>query len=98
MKAQPQRDCPRKMPDDFHGVPTARASNVTLMRCLVLLCLAGALSNRPLGAEVEIGRILVKNGTLFTLQADETSPRKGYLLAGEDGKILRVGYGDPPPG
>lgn len=68
------------------------------MRCLVLLCLAGALSNRPLGAEVEIGRILVKNGTLFTLQADETSPRKGYLLAGEDGKILRVGYGDPPPG
>ena len=49
-------------------------------------------------AEVEVGRILVRNGTLFTLQPGETNPRKGYLLAGEDGKILRVGYGDPPPG
>ena len=68
------------------------------MRCLVLCCLAGAALAAPLRAEVEIGRILVKNGILFTLQSDETQPRKGYLLAGEDGKILRVGYGDPPPG
>lgn len=45
-----------------------------------------------------MGRILLKNGTLFTLQAGETEPRRGYLLGGDDGKILRVGYGDPPPG
>ncbi len=68
------------------------------MRCPVLHCLALAAVALPLRADVEVGRILVKNGMLFTLQADETSPRKGYLLAGEDGKILRVGYGDPPPG
>ncbi len=68
------------------------------MRCLILACLAGTLCPLPLRAEVEVGRILVKNGIVFTLQADETQPRKGYLLAGDDGKILRVGYGDPPPG
>jgi cytosine/adenosine deaminase-related metal-dependent hydrolase len=68
------------------------------MRCLILACLAGLLSAIPVRAEVEVGRILVKNAVLFTLQADETSPRRGYLLAGDDGKILRVGYGDPPPG
>jgi len=68
------------------------------MRCLTLTLLAGALATLPLRAEVEVGRILVKNGILFTMQADETSPRRGYLLAGDDGKILRVGYGDPPPG
>ena len=68
------------------------------MRCLTLACLAGSLAVLPLRAEVEVGRILVKNGILFTMQPDETAPRKGYLLAGDDGKILRVGYGDPPPG
>ena len=98
MKAQPPRGCPRKIPDDFHGVREVRASSFTTMRCLVRLCLAGAALAVPLRADVEIGRILVKNGILFTLQADETQPRKGFLLAGEDGKILRVGYGDPPPG
>ncbi len=47
---------------------------------------------------MEVGRILVKNGLLFTLQPGETEPHRGYLLGGDDGKILRVGYGDPPPG
>ena len=68
------------------------------MRCLILACIAWALASLPVRAEVEVGRILVKNALLFTLQADETTPRRGYLLAGDDGKILRVGYGDPPPG
>jgi cytosine/adenosine deaminase-related metal-dependent hydrolase len=68
------------------------------MRCLILACVASALAALPLRAEVEVGRILVKNAILFTLQPDETAPRRGYLLAGDDGKILRVGYGDPPSG
>jgi 5-methylthioadenosine/S-adenosylhomocysteine deaminase len=65
---------------------------------LCVLGLSAALVPLSAGAQVVTGRILVKNGTLFTLQADETAPRRGYLLAGDDGKILRVGYGDPPPG
>jgi 5-methylthioadenosine/S-adenosylhomocysteine deaminase len=68
------------------------------MRFPFLLGLAAILIPAALHAEVEVGRILVKNGILFTMRADETEPRKGYLMAGEDGKILRVGYGDPPPG
>ena len=67
------------------------------MRLPALLALA-ALLLPSARAEVEVGRILVRNGTLFSLQAGDTDPRRGYLLAGEDGKILRVGYGDPPPG
>jgi 5-methylthioadenosine/S-adenosylhomocysteine deaminase len=70
---------------------------MTAWKCLFLLVLAAA-APVSLRADVVVGRILVKNGILFTLQADETTPQRGYLLAGEDGKILRVGYGDPPPG
>jgi 5-methylthioadenosine/S-adenosylhomocysteine deaminase len=71
---------------------------MTRLRSLCLLGLFAAWLPCSSIADVVVGRILVRNGILFTLQADETAPRRGYLLAGEDGKILRVGYGDPPPG
>jgi cytosine/adenosine deaminase-related metal-dependent hydrolase len=71
---------------------------MTARKALFLLGLAAAAAPASLRADVVVGRILVKNGILFTLRADETAPQRGYLLAGEDGKILRVGYGDPPPG
>ena len=67
------------------------------LRCVVLAGLATSLAPFSSGAEAVAGRILVRNGTLFTLRSDETEPRTGYLLAGDDGRILRVGYGDPPP-
>lgn len=95
MKAHPPRACPRKIPAPDRGTAASAARAVRWL----ILALCGALfSPGPLKGGVEVGRILVKNGTLFTLQADETSPQRGFLLAGEDGKILRVGYGDPPPG
>ena len=68
------------------------------MRFTFALGLTALLVPVAVKSQVEIGRILVKNGIVFTLKADETAPQRGYLLAGEDGKILRVGYGDPPPG
>ena len=95
MKAQLPRACPRKIPALGRG---SAASAACLLRCLILALGGALMSPGPLLAGVEVGRILVKNGTLFTLQAGETHPQRGFLLAGEDGKILRVGYGEPPPG
>lgn len=63
-----------------------------------MLMLAVAIGCASARADVLIGRILVRNGILFTLEPGESSPQRGYLLAGDDGKILRIGYGDPPPG
>ncbi len=71
---------------------------MTPFRHLLALVLAAALSPARLPAEGESVRVLVVNGTLFTLQPDEAQPRRGFLAAGENGRILLVGYGDPPPG
>jgi cytosine/adenosine deaminase-related metal-dependent hydrolase len=42
-------------------------------------------------------RLLVKNALLMTMADGEREPFLGYMLVGIDGKIAKIGAGDPPP-
>jgi cytosine/adenosine deaminase-related metal-dependent hydrolase len=41
-------------------------------------------------------RLLVKNALLITMAEGEKEPFLGYMLVGIDGKIAKIGAGDPP--
>ena len=43
-------------------------------------------------------KLLVKNAFILTMAKGQREPVKGYLLVGEDGRILAVAAGDPPAG
>jgi 5-methylthioadenosine/S-adenosylhomocysteine deaminase len=90
MRMQPGKACPCKI----LGLRGARAAAVVGSLAALALALVPAGAR---GAGVVNGRLLVRNAILFTQRADETAPGRGYLLAGDDGKILSVGYGDAPP-
>jgi len=42
--------------------------------------------------------LLVRNAYIMTMAAGQHTPITGYLLIGEDGKLLAVAAGDPPAG
>src|ERR1700722_11418345 len=72
MKAHRPWACPRKIPARGRGMA---ASTACALRCLILALCGALMCPGPLRG-VEVGRILVKNGTLFTLEADETRPQR----------------------
>ena len=43
-------------------------------------------------------KLMVKNAFILTMAAGQREPVKGYLVVGEDGRLLTVAAGDPPPG
>ncbi len=43
-------------------------------------------------------KLVVKNAFILTMAAGQREPVKGYLVVGEDGRLLTVAAGDPPPG
>ncbi len=44
------------------------------------------------------GKLVVKDAFLLTMAPGQREPIKGYLLVGEDGRLLAVAAGDPPAG
>jgi len=60
------------------------------------LALAALLATGP--APAAPAKLLVRNATVITLEADQPEPFRGYLLVGEDGRLTTVAAGDPAPG
>src|ERR1700723_2353155 len=66
------------------------------------LCLLVALASTTLlsaqSTATAPAKLLVKNAFILTMAKDQREPVKGYLLVGEDGRLLAVAAGDPPAG
>jgi 5-methylthioadenosine/S-adenosylhomocysteine deaminase len=66
------------------------------------LCLLVALASTTLmfgqSPATAPAKLLVKNAFILTMAKDQRDPVKGYLLVGEDGRLLAVAAGDPPAG
>ena len=43
-------------------------------------------------------KLVVKNAFILTMATGQREPLKGYLVVGEDGRLLTVAAGDPPAG
>ena len=58
---------------------------------LALLSAAACFAQAP-------AKLVVKNAFLLTMAPNQREPLRGYLVVGEDGRVLTVAAGDPPPG
>jgi 5-methylthioadenosine/S-adenosylhomocysteine deaminase len=65
--------------------------------CLSLL-LAGASLALAQSANSAPAKLVVKNAFILTMAKDQREPVKGYLVVGEDGRLLTVAAGAPPAG
>jgi 5-methylthioadenosine/S-adenosylhomocysteine deaminase len=63
---------------------------------IVLLTLLVAFSSAALFAAPI--KLVLKNARIFSMASGQREPFTGYLAVGEDGTILAVAKGDPPPG
>jgi hypothetical protein len=43
-------------------------------------------------------KLVVTNAFILTMSKDQREPVKGYMVVGEDGRLLTVAAGDPPAG
>ena len=43
-------------------------------------------------------KLVVTNAFILTLAKDQREPVKGYMVVGENGRLLTVAAGDPPAG
>lgn len=63
-------------------------------------CRRGLRLGTVLGAwaacQASAGTLLVKNALLITMKPGDEPCYAGYMLVGEDGRIARIGAGDPP--
>jgi 5-methylthioadenosine/S-adenosylhomocysteine deaminase len=78
--------------------PEIRRRISTLRNICLLTALAGAaliFAQTPAPAPA---KLVVKNAFILTMAAGQREPVKGYLVVGEDGRLLTVAAGDPPPG
>jgi 5-methylthioadenosine/S-adenosylhomocysteine deaminase len=69
-----------------------------LKRLCFLVALASAsviLAQAPTGRPA---KLVVKNAFVLTMATGQREPLKGYLVVGEDGRLLTVAAGDPPAG
>jgi 5-methylthioadenosine/S-adenosylhomocysteine deaminase len=64
----------------------------------VALTLARAADSFAQSSPAKPASLLVKNAYIMTMAAGQRAPITGYLLIGEDGKLLAVAAGDPPAG
>ncbi len=57
------------------------------------------LASAPLiFAQSSPAKLVVKNAFILTMATGQREPLKGYLVVGEDGRLLTVAAGDPPAG
>jgi len=65
-------------------------------------CFSAALASAPLlsaqATATAPAKLVVKNAFILTMAPNQREPVKGYLVVGEDGRLLTVAAGDPPPG
>ena len=70
----------------------------TLRNFCLLIALAGAALVFAQAQAPAPAKLVVKNAFILTMAAGQREPVKGYLVVGEDGRLLTVSAGDPPPG
>ena len=66
-----------------------------------LFLLAALMSTAPGFAQSTAtapAKLVVTNAFILTMAKDQREPVKGYLVVGEDGRLLTVAAGDPPAG
>lgn len=65
-------------------------------------CLLAALASASLlfaqAPATAPAKLVVKNAFILTMATGQREPLKGYLVVGEDGRLLTVAAGDPPAG
>ena len=67
---------------------------------LGIFCLLAALASASLifAQAPAPAKLVVKNAFILTMAPGQREPVKGYLVVGEDGRLLTVAAGDPPAG
>jgi 5-methylthioadenosine/S-adenosylhomocysteine deaminase len=70
----------------------------TLRNFCLLIALAGATLVFAQAPPPAPAKLVVKNAFILTMAAGQREPVKGFLVVGEDGRLLTVAAGDPPPG
>jgi len=68
-----------------------------MFRTLSLLVL---LANAALGfaQSTAPAKLVLTNAFILTMAKDQREPVRGYMVVGEDGRLLTVAAGDPPAG
>jgi 5-methylthioadenosine/S-adenosylhomocysteine deaminase len=70
----------------------------TLRNFCLLIAVAGAALVFAQAPAPAPAKLVVKNAFILTMAAGQREPVKGYLVVGEDGRLLTIAAGDPPPG
>ena len=63
--------------------------------CLLALLASASLLHAQTSA-VPPAKLVVKNAFILTMAANQREPVKGYLVVGDDGRLITVAAGDPP--
>ena len=61
----------------------------TVFALLFALCCPGLGQTRP-------AKLIVSNAYIFSMAADQRAPFHGYLVVGQDGRLVTVAAGEPP--
>jgi 5-methylthioadenosine/S-adenosylhomocysteine deaminase len=64
----------------------------------LLIALSGAALIFAQAPAPAPAKLVVKNAFILTMAAGQREPVRGYLVVGEDGRLLTVAAGDPPAG
>jgi len=70
----------------------------TLTTFCLFIALAGAALIFAQAPAPAPAKLVVKNAFILTMATGQREPVKGYLVVGEDGRLLTVAAGDPPTG
>src|ERR1700678_1515198 len=70
----------------------------TLRNFCLLIALAGATLIFAQAPPTAPAKLVGKNAFILTMATGQREPVKGYLVVGEDGRLLTVAAGDPPTG
>ncbi len=69
---------------------------------LTIFCFLAALASASLlfaqAPATAPAKLVVKNAFILTMAPGQREPVKGYLVVGDDGRLLTVAAGDPPAG
>ena len=77
---------------------TCRRISTLRNLCLFIVLSGAALIFAQAPAVPAPAKLVVKNAFILTMAPGHREPVKGYLVVGEDGRLLTVAAGDPPPG
>jgi 5-methylthioadenosine/S-adenosylhomocysteine deaminase len=60
-----------------------------LSTLLLSYCLPSAIAQAP-------AKLIVRNAYIFSMAPDQRAPFRGYLVVGDDGRLLAIATGEPP--